>query len=469
MSLWRRSAGYAIGRAFASIIILLFMPILTRLMTPEQFGLWQVLGFWSSIVMVIAQLGLDQAFFRFFILEKNKQGQILFSTVAVICLSAIAIISCAWVFRCHLARLILGDQNYEMLIFATALWGITDAFFFTLGSILQAQEKVSSFVIIDILRTAIGYVGAVWLLKIGLGVSGVISLWVLAGFVIFIFAMPSLTAKMTFKMSASAIKPMLRYGLPLALNMFIIKILTSADRWLMAMLGDFQSAGIYSAAMRIAGIVGMAIIPIRYAWTARMFNMHAQKMLVNKLPEIWRQLSCGMALFTICFALFSRELFRIIVGPGYESGATIVPLLAVIFFMDALMLIADAGIYVLGKTIFVPIFAGIAAITNVALNMLLIPEYGMYGAAISAISSYTILLALGWRMGQYFLPIKIPYIKVFLAIAAVVVSVIIAIYVDHVALRSVAFVVVGLAVFISSSLGGDILRLFYVARKFLKN
>jgi len=176
-----------------------------------------------------------------------------------------------------------------------------------------------------------------------------------------------------------------------------------------------------------------------------------------------------MAVITIATIILSPEIFKIMIGPGYEAGLVIVPILAAVYFLDALMLIADAGIYVSGKTVFVPIFTAIASAVNIALNIILIPRYGILGAASSALASYTILLFFGWRMGQFLMPVEIPYARVFGTIFGVIAAIVVSVSVESFSARIIVLAVLLTAVVFISGLDGDIRRFLSHRNNLLKN
>lgn len=469
MSLWRKSVGYAVGRGIASAMVFLLLPILTRLMSPQQFGEWQALAFWAAIVTVVVQLGADQALFKFYILDAQRSAKFLFAAFAVVFSSSVVVLIFCWFLREFFAVLILADAQKGILVFLTALWGVSDGTFFMLASLFQAQERVKMFVVADVMRAALGYGGAILLLMNGLGTSGVISAWAAAGFVAFVLFTPVIIRQCQTAFERKIFSSMLHYGLPLALNMLAVKVFSFSDRWLLARLDTFSSAGAYSAAMKIAGIVAMAIIPIRYAWVARMFNMKRNGTLREKMPTIWRQLTAVIAIVSIVVILLSREIFNIMIGPGYEAGIYVIPILSAVYFLDGIILIADAGIYVSGKTVFVPIFTAFSAVVNIALNILLIPSYGVMGAALSALVAYSTLLFLAWRMGQFLMPVKIPYPKVFLSMFAVFAAVFTALTVRSLLMRLIAIIALTIAVLFIASLDRDVLRLLTNRKKFLKD
>ncbi len=469
MSLWRKSAGYAVGRGIASAMIFLLLPLLTRLMSAKEFGAWQVLAFWAAIITVLVQFGADQALFKFFVVDREQRGKYLSAAFALIFSIAIVVSILCWFFRSELAILILGNSTKGQLIFLTALWGVSDALFFTLAALFQAQEYVKMFILADIMRAALGYGIAILLLIIGFSVRGVVIGWIAAGFAAFVLFTPEIVRQCKFPIGSGIFHPMLKYGFPLAINMLIVKIFSFSDRWLLARLADFSAAGAYSAAVKIAGIVAMVVVPIRYAWVARMFNMHRENVLVEKMPIIWRQVSGIMAIVAVGTILLSPEIFKLMIGPGYETGLIVVPILAVVYFLDALMLIADAGIYVSGKTVFVPIFTGFSAVINIVLNIVLIPRYGILGAAASALAAYSILLFFGWRMGQFLMPVKIPYAKVFASIFAVIAATLAVVSVNSIVVRIIVLLILLAAVVFVSALDKDIFAFFASRKEFLKN
>ena len=423
MTLWRKSLGYAVGRGVSSAIAFLLLPVLTRLLTAEQYGTWQVLEFWAVMVMFFIRLGLDQAIFRFYVLEKNKRGRCLFSAFSTMLVTSAFFIVVGFFFRAPLTKMFLGSEFSPNFAALAIIWGVSDAFFSTAAAVFQAEERVSLFILMDIARATLGYGFSVLLLVLGFGVPGVIGSWIGAGFAVIIMVLPVIIRRMKFSTDTKLVSSMVKYGLPLAVNLFVVRIFSFSDRWIIAKLIDFSATGAYSAGVKIASIVVVAIMPIRYAWSARLFHMYKQGTLKSELPAIWRQLSGGIGIIAVGLILLSPEIFKLLIGPGYEIGAKVVPILAAAYFMDALILIADAGIYVKGKTILVPVFTAIAAVINIGFNIILIPKYGAVGAAVAAIFGFTALLFLSWRTGQFFYPIKIPYDKIFIAFLAIGLSI----------------------------------------------
>ncbi|RKZ35046.1 hypothetical protein DRQ33_00765 [bacterium] len=456
MILWRKTLGYAIGRGISSTIAFLLLPVLTRLMTPTEFGAWQIAEFWALLVMFSIRLGMEQALFKFYVTIPQKRKIILFNVLTVIAVMSSLFLIFGYLFRHTLSWIFLGTQFHSKFAIMIILWGIADSLFSTLASVFQAEERVKLFALMDISRGALGYGFAILLLIKGFGVSGVISARLGASFAIVITVIPAILSRVKFKFDPKTATAMLKYGIPLTLNLFVVRIFSFSDRWLLAKLADFSAAGTYSAGVKIAAIIVVILMPIRYAWSARLFHLYQSGILRNRLPDVWRQLSGAMAIIASALILLSPEIFKLLIGPGYESGMKIIPILAGAYFLDSFILIADAGIYLRGKTIFVPIFTAIAAIINIGLNILWIPRYGALGAAVSALIGFFVLLFLSWRVGQFFFKINIPYLKVGLAISAVAVAIWITYTIDSLFIRIFGLVLLVIALFFGTNLDKDI-------------
>ena len=85
--------------------------------------------------------------------------------------------------------------------------------------------------------------------------------------------------------------------------------------------------------------------------------------------------------------LWSEDLVKIhfgkftFFGEYYWESTQIVPLIALAYIFHAMYLLQLPGVYFLEKSIWIAGFRGIGAVANIVLNFLLIPQFGIMGAA----------------------------------------------------------------------------------------
>ena len=92
-------------------------------------------------------------------------------------------------------------------------------------------------------------------------------------------------------------------------------------------------------------------------------------------------------------ALLSPWIVRWIAAPAFEESSRVVGPLAFSTVAFAGYLVVAIGVGRARRTQFNWVVTGAAAVVNIALNLLLIPPYGMMGAAIATIAAYTTMFA----------------------------------------------------------------------------
>jgi O-antigen/teichoic acid export membrane protein len=103
-----------------------------------------------------------------------------------------------------------------------------------------------------------------------------------------------------------------------------------------------------------------------------------------------------MFLFVL-LTLFIEDLIRVRIGsvhfihPDYWSGALIIPVILLAYAFNGAYVNFLIGVYLEKKTSVLPAVFGIGAVVNIVANFLLIPAYGIMGAAYATLLSYAAL------------------------------------------------------------------------------
>jgi len=95
-----------------------------------------------------------------------------------------------------------------------------------------------------------------------------------------------------------------------------------------------------------------------------------------------------------------------IIGPGYWSGVVIVPIVLFAYLFLGIYTNLIAGIYIEKKTRYLPLITGLGAVLNIASAFLLIPLWGITGAAISTLVSYIAMAVYIYIVSQKFYPVQ---------------------------------------------------------------
>lgn len=200
---------------------------------------------------------------------------------------------------------------------------------------------------------------------------------------------------------ATAVKSVLSFGLPIALTAVGGQALQVADRYIIAVFSGEKAAGMYAGNYVVGekmvallfGVLFAAVYPLAaHAWSDDE-RPHAVGLL-SVAAEVFGAIS--IPLIFIGFAI-APELVSLLSGSAIDGSRAIVALIGlgnVLWFSGILF---HQPLELERRTILVTKLVGIAAVTNLALNMVLVPAFGAVGAATATFLSYGVYCVLAYR------------------------------------------------------------------------
>ena len=212
--------------------------------------------------------------------------------------------------------------------------------------------------------------------------------------ILVIYAIKHLPIRITFKPPANPIaKELLFFSLPLLGVAMFQMIITWTDT---LMLGSFKSSaevGMYNVALPLAQLIGIpmaALLPIYGPITA---GLYAQ----NSVPELRRNyailtkwiFSATLPLFLLLF-LFPEIVLNFLFGANYMLASQALRILSLGFIIVNLLGPNGTTLMAVGETKFLMWAIVVAACMNIALNTILIPQWGIIGAAAATTASLTL-------------------------------------------------------------------------------
>ncbi len=419
----------------------ILLPILTDSLHPVEFGVKELVALLSSIILPVAQLGLNNALFRFYIMtDEDRRGRVLFNAISATALWSFVLFIMMYFLSRPVSSLLLDTAAKPGLIMLGTLVGILDGWFILFTLIYRIEERPISFTFFTCLQTLVTLIGA-WILvvKLGMGVEGVLLAFIIGNLAAIIPVVPGLIRRMDAHLDLPLLGDMLHFGLPFVPVMLTTIIFTMADRWLVKELGSFEEAGIYSAGSKLGSLVLLVLTAFRFAWSPRLYILFKQGVLEKVLPGIYRQLSAVLTIAVAGLTLFSREFAGIFIADTYEGVLWIGPIIGIAYFFDGFCLLSESGIYVHQRTKVLPVITLFGAAMNIALNVYLIPTHGIEGAAWATVGAYFFLAVLYYRVGNTLLPVKIPWGNLLVDIAVIAGSFVYAFFIDGLVFRVGAF------------------------------
>ena len=185
----------------------------------------------------------------------------------------------------------------------------------------------------------------------------------------------------------------------------LLQVQSLADRRILAAFVSMSEVGLYSVGYTFGTAVKFALSAFEPAWqpfvSAQMSKPEGRQTLARLVTYVLS----GFVFCALGVAVLGREVVRLMTAPAFHAAAPVVPVVALAYLLHGVFLLTSIGIGISKKARYYPIVTLASAGTNVAGNLLLIPRFGILGAAWATVASYVVMAGLGLLISQRLHPI----------------------------------------------------------------
>lgn len=401
------------------------IPILITKLGFAEYGKYAVLLTLVSLVSAAASFGIRESLLRFNSDQSNSEGvnsnfcRSLYTTVAVYSATSITILTCYFS---------LSDNiNAELLGYIFA-YGLLVELVAVINTHLRAIGKFRFYYYLNFLDIVLNFIFILLATRqSNFGIRLILVAMVVSSSLVLTLGVVLLKRSGTRFTPISFIsKDMFRFASPLALNGVLMWITNGADKLILSEMTSSETLGQYSLAYTV-GLMSVSVI-------ASGVFMMAPRVLFNSNQSIWQAREIkfatrAMGLLTIstfCFVTilkFNQKIIEKYLPPLNWRDFLAVSFIVAISYLC--LYLGDHLRYILFHqriTRYEPFILGFSAFLNIVLNLILIPNYGIQGAAWStffSISIQPILILLILRIKN----LRIRILENFLVLNAVLISI----------------------------------------------
>ncbi|HPR18408.1 MAG TPA: oligosaccharide flippase family protein [Candidatus Cloacimonadota bacterium] len=402
----RKTFDYAAGSFFNKLLLLLFLPIFTSYMIPEEYAVYSNLMIFFTLMSLIVLLGLQQSLFSHFYQEQTDGYKFtLMSSVYFVLIAAGIVFSFLIViFRNQLALITVRDTQYAVLFIDMAIIIFFNTIFSISTGFLNIMEQSAKFAVISTLQNLI-----ILILVVIFAINKQFSLqlyfhfFAISTFIAAIVSMISVIKIMeAYKLpadekklfSAPLIRSMLKFGLVMIPGSIAVLVLQASDRYMLTFLSAhaLYDVGIYAAGYRIGMIMHflvslVSLVYIPYAM--KIADQPAAKAINRSMYNYYILFGTVLGVSVI---LFGKELFYVLIDQQYFASNQIVFSGVISSFLYGIFNILNIHFYAAKKASNIMTAVVVGAVLNIILNFLFIPKFGIYGAAIASILAYLVIM-----------------------------------------------------------------------------
>jgi O-antigen/teichoic acid export membrane protein len=394
----RSLAAYQVADVVSKFIAVLLLPVYTHYIPPAGYGVVELLGNGVIFISILVRFGIIESFLRFHFSDADQARRDALARRAVIFLLAATTVTCGVLaaFAAPLSKLILGYTDTQIFLIADlGLWAFTNLEL--AYALLRADERVRTYAAASLINVAITIAASlVLVVGLGLGPRGLLlgnygaSTLVLLG--LWWTMRHRLAPRHSDRVERFGV--LLRFGLPTVPAEASVYALSIVDRYYIYHDRSPRQAGLYSIAVKLAGVVAFIVRAFMYAWPPLAYSVtdDAEAARLYGLVTTYYALISGWAVAGL--TLLGRWLLRLLTHPAYYGAYRALPWLALGWALYGLWVVflVIAGRAKVTTRNFPAAFAGLAA--NVILLVLLVRPLGIAGAGIALCGAYVVMLAL---------------------------------------------------------------------------
>jgi len=407
----KNTAALFISQVICYSFYFMFTVSIARYLGPMHFGLLSFALAFTAIFGILIDFGLNPVIAREVARDISLSVRYLSNIVVMKTLLAI--------FTFGLIIIVIKIFHYPQrtvsVISIITCAVIFDAYNRIFYSIFQAHEKMGYQSLGQILRSTIMVVGALIAIRFGAEVyvfAGVILLGscmtLLYNIIVLVFGFPSI-----YNGCFSQKRPVdwhfwrkiIREAVPFALGLFFVSVFYWVDSVMLSLMKGDTVVGWYNVSYRVVLVflfIPQAYIAAIYPITSRM-HKEGQQSLYVIYEKSFKLLTFLGVLIGMGLTFFGRDFILLVFGSSYVESILPLQILvwsSVLIFMS----FSFANLFnSINKQIIVTKIALAAVITNIILNLLLIPKYSLIGASVTTVATELLVLILNfiyaWSIG----------------------------------------------------------------------
>lgn len=426
-NIFNKFLNFSIGGWIGAIIGIISTPIITRILSPEEFGKASMFIVTTNLLMIIVTIGTDQSFIRFFYEEISSNRKRLLIQCIKIPSVIICLITLLLFVLYEEISLYLFNEKDLIIIIILALSVILKIINRYVTLVIRMEQKGKTFSLLEVLTKAINFILIlVFYFYVGNKYLVMVLAFVCSLFLVTIIAF-SIEYKFWFTVNdkslplKNSILDIIKYSYPLAFTAILNWLFQTFDRFAINTWSNLTELGYYSAASKIAAILSIIQISFTNFWTPVCYDKYEKNPdEINFYKKVSTLVQFIMILISIICILL-KDVVILFLGVDYSNSFYIMPFLIFVPVMFTISETTFMGINFLKKPKMHMLIAIITSCVNIIGNALLVPGFGGVGAGISTAFSYILFFILRTHIGLKLFYINFKLLRLYLIITLLVI------------------------------------------------
>lgn len=401
---------YGLSSVITRFINLLLLPLYTKILTPEDYGVLNIINTTFSLTWLIALMALDSAFYVYF--HDKKDSQFRNSLIATwfwaqITISALFALS-FFIFGGVFSKIFFGVDVYRPEFNLIALLLIVNLAPNIIWNWFRSLRRVRSTAIFTLIQSVliIG-LNILFIAFLRWGIKGFFWAQIIGGFVMSIAALYILrNAIKPSLFKRDLLKRMLHYSLPLIPTALAAWGLSSAGGYFVQAFKGKTEVGLYQTGVTISGIMAFVVSAFTQAWGPFAISLKDEDGIKDFYAKIFIYYVSITGLLVTAVAIFTPEILQLITQPNYYGAHWVASILVFYPVLTGLNYVASIGMNIQKNMRQFALASVIGSAINIVLYIIGAKYLGKEGCALASVISNAGIVAYVFFAAQkiYYIP-----------------------------------------------------------------
>jgi O-antigen/teichoic acid export membrane protein len=406
----RNTFAYFLAALSPQIAAFLLLPIVTKALSPGEFGELAVLQSVIAFVGAFAGLQVGVSIGRLLFDFPEEEWPKFFSTVllAHTVIGAFVVVI-AWILlSSNFGFFFAGEYDDLRAVLPIALLQmLANSINASVGYLIRATQQGVKFLVSALISVGVSAVMVVLLLGVrDYGIAGYIVATTSAAVVGMSVSIAMVRRYFTKEIDFHVLPKALSYSVPLLPHMIAGYLITLSDRLVMEKFVAIGAIGLYSLGDRFASILRFALEAFNKAESPRFMQVSVRNRQEagERYHGIIGAWSAVTAMGFVACYLFLPDVIAMLVDEEYKAAEKFVPGLLVAYVISGLYFFAVMPIFFEKRTGYISVITITGGLLNVGMTYWLAPRVGVWAGVWSTVASMTWIFGISYLVGQKLYP-----------------------------------------------------------------
>ena len=438
----------------------LLLPIMTRYLSPHDYGIIDFITITGSFILIICGLEIHQGIARFINDQTQDKKISLFSTSIIFIISMyvglIIIANClhdlVYNYLIPLSSYWLFNIVLLTYLFQSLIYYASVLLRFTLKPQINAMVNGLTAVFVIILNV-------IFIVYFKLGLAGAIYGLFFGSLIGLIMSFYFVREYTVLKFEVNHLKQLVKFSYPLMLSSLAVILMMYCDRIMLKHFLSLSDVGIFGVGYRLASIISILLLGVQSSLAPLIYNSLNNPRIKQEVANIFVKFSALALIGLIIIHIFGNDILHFAVNPKFATAVTTMKNMSIAILFSQLYVFTP-GLQITKKTSGILYINLFGCLTNLALCYVFVKYFGLNGASFASMVSYIAVFMLYYISSQKVYPIPFPMFKILLNLA---------IFIAVVAFSHFFQIDLALKIILALSLSLVILALNFKPRNIFKN